>query len=416
MQVTNRPVEARKPRLLVLASTYPRWKGDHEPGFVHELAKRLTSRFEVLVLGPRAPGTKRFDNMDGVQVIRYRYAPGPIETLVNDGGIVTNLRRAKWKLLLVPSFVLMQIWTAWKLMRRYKVDVIHAHWLVPQGCTATLLHWASGGRVSFIVTSHGADLFALRGRLFDKLKRRVIGASKVTTVVSGAMREELARIQVDPGKVEVRPMGIDMLDRFTTGAVERTNDTVLFVGRLVEKKGLRILMEAMPSILQQHPHARLIIVGFGPEEMALKAQMRALGMETAVEFLGAIPQSGLPELYRRAAVFVAPFIVASNGDSEGLGLVTIEAIACGCPVVVSDIPAVREILDQPEDACIRVPPGDPAALAVAVNRILADPARSVEQMRGVRERVLARFDWNQVANGYADLLWASLTSTREKPT
>lgn len=139
-------------------------------------------------------------------------------------------------------------------------------------------------------------------------------------------------------------------------------------------------------------------------------------METAVEFLGAIPQSGLPELYRRAAVFVAPFIVASNGDSEGLGLVTIEAIACGCPVVVSDIPAVREILDQPEDACIRVPPGDPAALAVAVNRILADPARSVEQMRGVRERVLARFDWNQVANGYADLLWASLTSTREKPT
>jgi len=353
--------------------------------------------------------------MDGVQVVRYRYAPAPLETLVNDGGIVTNLRHAKWKLLLVPSFVLMQVWAAWRLMRRYEGHVIHAHWLLPQGLTAALLQWISGRRIPFISTSHGADLFALRGRVLDGLKRFVIDASRVTTVVSGTMRDELARMQVDLGKVEVRPMGVDMLDRFTATAAERNADTVLFVGRLVEKKGLRILIEAMPSILEQYPRARLTIVGFGPEESALKEQVRALELDSAVEFVGAVPQSGLPELYRRAAVFVAPFVVASDGDREGLGLVTIEAIACGCPVVVGDVSAVREILDEPESAWLRVPPGDPVALAVAVKRVLANPARAAEQMRRIRERVMARFEWHRVASGYADLLSASLPHERSAP-
>src|SRR5689334_22160597 len=96
------------PRLLVLATTYPRWPGDPEPGFVHELSKRLADRFRVVALVPHAPGAKRRECMDGVEVVRYRYAPQRMETLVNDGGIVANLRRAKWKLLLVPGFVLAQ--------------------------------------------------------------------------------------------------------------------------------------------------------------------------------------------------------------------------------------------------------------------------------------------------------------------
>lgn len=98
--------------LLVLASTYPRWEGDPEPGFVHELAKRLTGRFRVIALVPHSPAARRRETLDGIEVIRYRYAPEYLETLVNDGGIVTNLRRARWKYLLVPSFILAQAWKA----------------------------------------------------------------------------------------------------------------------------------------------------------------------------------------------------------------------------------------------------------------------------------------------------------------
>ncbi len=82
-----------RPVLLVLSSTYPRWSGDHEPGFVHELARRLTTTFDVVAVVPRAPGASDREMLDGVTVIRYGYAPRRFETLVNDGGIVTNLKR-----------------------------------------------------------------------------------------------------------------------------------------------------------------------------------------------------------------------------------------------------------------------------------------------------------------------------------
>ena len=86
-----------RPTILVLASTYPRWAGDHEPGFVHELCRRLANRFRIVALVPDAPGASSDGAMDGVEVIRYRYAPLAMQTLVPNGGIVANLRAARWK-------------------------------------------------------------------------------------------------------------------------------------------------------------------------------------------------------------------------------------------------------------------------------------------------------------------------------
>ncbi|MHB8424930.1 MAG: glycosyltransferase [Gammaproteobacteria bacterium] len=128
-----------RPRLLVLTSTYPRWPDDQEPGFVHELCKRLTDDFDVTVLSPHAPGATTVEIMDGVHVRRYRYAPAGWETLVNNGGIVTNLRRQPWKWLLVPGFLLKQAWATWRLIQCLRPDVMHAHWLLPQGLLIAVL-------------------------------------------------------------------------------------------------------------------------------------------------------------------------------------------------------------------------------------------------------------------------------------
>jgi glycosyltransferase involved in cell wall biosynthesis len=396
------PAMTERPTLLVLASTYPRWRDDHEPGFVHELCRRLTDRFHVIALVPDAPGADPGGDFDGVEVIRYRYAPRALQRLVNDGGIVTNLRRSRWKWLLVPGFVLGQYLAARHLLRHRRIDVVHAHWLIPQGLIARAL--CRRRRVPYVVTSHGGDLFGLRGRLLTALKRRVADDAAALTVVSSAMREECARLNFSPKRIEVLPMGVDLSERFTAGEdIPREPDRILFIGRLVPKKGLRHLLEAMPLIVRDRPGATLDIAGFGPEESSLRSQAQRLGLEHKVRFLGALPQRELPALYRSASVFVAPFIRDDSGNQEGLPVALMEAVGCGCPVVVGNVAGVEDLLGEAADD-LALDPTDTPALAEAVIHVLANPEQAHTKARHVLEIAAARVDWRTIAAGYGDLL------------
>lgn len=390
------------PRILVLASTYPRWDGDHEPGFVHELCKRLANNFDVTVLCPHAPGASSDEVLDGVRIVRYRYAAESLETLVNDGGIVTNLRLHPWKLLLVPSFVLAQAWAAWKLVRRNRIQVIHAHWLLPQGLIATLLKAVTG--TPYLVTSHGADLYALRARPLQALKRLVARKAAAITVVSGAMRQRMNELGVDASRVRVQPMGVDMEQRFIPDpTVQRSTRDILFVGRLVEKKGLAHLLAALPRVLHRLPDAQLTIAGFGPGESEARALIQSLGLEQAVHLRGAVSQSQLPQLYRSATLFVAPFIRACSGDEEGLGLVLVEAIACGCPVLAGNVPALVEVLGE-ENMDVAVDPRDHAVLADRIVTALMDPELAGNRAERLRRDLGKRLDWSVVADVYSRIL------------
>ena len=401
-----------RPTLLVLSSTYPRFAGDPEPAFVHELCRRLVSAFDVIALVPDAPGADASGIHEGVEVVRYRYAPRSWQTLVNDGGIMTNLRRNRWKFALVPPLILAQWWRARHLLRTRRIDVVHAHWLIPQGLIGALLRGAPRRAPALLVTSHGADLFALRGRVPDALKRFVVRRANAVTVVSPAMKAALEKIGADTSRVEVRSMGVDLSERFVRDEAQmRSTDEILFVGRLVEKKGLKFLIEAMPRIIAGHPAARLTVAGFGPEEPALRARVAELGLTSVVDFVGAVSQADLPVRYRRAAVLVAPFVEAASGDQEGLGLVVVEALGCGCPVVLSDLPATREILPG-SSACTRVPPGDGRAIADAVAQVLRDPSRHRSAVIDARPEIERTFDWAAVARQYTAIIDRALAAAR----
>lgn len=403
------------PTLLVLASTYPRWANDAEPGFVHELARRLTDRFRIVVVCPHAPGAKTHEIMEGVEVVRYRYAPERWETLVNNGGIVANLKLRPTKLLLMPSFVLMQGVTAWRICRLRGVDVIHAHWLVPQGLIASMLPRVSGRRKPFIVTSHGADLYALRSSLFQKLKRHVLRRAAAVTVVSDAMSQVVTALGVSVRRLEVRPMGVDLSGRFTPRHdVPRNPYELLFVGRLVEKKGLRHLLNALPQVRSRIPQVSLTVAGFGPEEDELRAAAARLGLADCVRFIGAVAQADLPALYWRAALFVAPFVRAASGDEEGLGLVVVEALGCACPVLVGNVPAVRHIFGDQFDN-MTVDPTDTVQLTARLVDALSEPHTARRDAEVLRRTLVERMDWSVVAQGYADLLESVLKTPTTQP-
>jgi glycosyltransferase involved in cell wall biosynthesis len=390
------------PGLLVLASTYPRWKGDHEPGFVHELCRRLAKDFNVIALVPDAPGAEADGALDGVEIVRYHYAPRGWQTLIANGGIVANLRRAKWKWLLLPGFVLAQYFAARRLIRERRVDVIHAHWLLPQGLIARWLSRRTG--VPYLVTSHGGDLFGLRGRAPTLFKRKVAADCAAMTVVSSSMRDEAQRLGLHPPRIEVLPMGVDLQDRFIPdAAIPRAENQLLFVGRLVPKKGLHHLLDALPRVLASKPQTRLAIAGFGPQEASLKMRAKQLGIAHAVDFLGPLQQADLPALYRRAGVFVAPFVRDDSGDQEGLPVALMEAIGCGCPVVVGDVAGVHDLLGADADE-IAVNPTDADALCAALLAALDAPERARTRALALRQRIVGKVDWDVIAAGYSQVL------------
>ncbi|MBO6851338.1 MAG: glycosyltransferase [Marinobacter sp.] len=390
-----------KKKLIVLSSTYPRWKDDFEPGFVHELCRRLTNSFEVTVLCPHSPGAERFSSMDDVNVVRFRYAPQCLETLVNDGGIVSNLKSSPWKWLLLPFFFIAQLISLWKLVRQWGPDVIHAHWIIPQGLAAVVLRFFNSSFPPIYVTSHGADLFALKAGVFQELKKIVLSRAVGISVVSSTMRDEVGRLSVDLDKVTVLPMGVDLENRFRPNlAVERTQWEILFVGRLVEKKGLQYLIQAMPSILEQFEDSVLTVVGFGPEKGRLIELAESLGVQKQVRFVGSVSQSELADFYQKAAVFVAPFIMANNGDQEGLGLVVVEALGCGCPVVVADVPASRDVSSSARGVTV-VPVRDSAAIAEAVIEQFRQKDPEYHEVLSSRASLMARFSWEAVARSYS---------------
>lgn len=399
-----------KPVLLVLSSTYPRWHDDHEPGFVHELCRRLTKWFQVIALVPDAPDADPGGIMDGVEIVRYRYAPRAWQTLINNGGIATNLKRSPWKWLLVPGFLLAQYMSARRLICSRRVDFVHAHWLIPQGLVAWML--ARGKHsLPYAVTSHGGDLYGLQGGLVSAIKRRVATSASAMTVVSAAMAEKVRQLGVEKPKPQVLPMGVDFQAQFIPDpSEERSSGEILFVGRLVPKKGLSKLLEAFPAIAEACPDASITIAGFGPELEKLKQQALHLKIDDKINFAGATPQHKLPALYRRAAVFVAPFVRDDTGNQEGLPVVLMEAIGCGCPAVVGAVDGIDDLLG-PFYEEMAVTLGDISMLAQAVIRVLKAPEEARRRAHVIRNHVAERCDWQIVSAGYGKLLNGCIGTT-----
>ena len=329
----------RIPILLITASTFPRWENDTEPRFILDLAKALLKYFDVTVLAPAAPNAKEKEKIEGVKVIRYHYFPiHSLESLCYPGAIVPRIKERKSRILLVPFLFGALFFKLLKIQKKY--DIIHANWLIPQGIIQSFF------KTPFVITGHGGDVSSLNNILIKRLKIKALHRASGITVVSKELKSQLNTYYPEE-HVQVVSMGCDTgkfgpqhrIDNFY-GTSEKK--TILFVGRLAEKKGVRYLIEAVKDI-----DARVIIVGAGPLEKQLKKQ--AISQGSKIHFLGAKNHDELVSIYASADIFVAPSIVAKDGDKEGLPTTIIEAMASGLPVIGSDSGGIREIIINNEN-------------------------------------------------------------------
>lgn len=351
----------KKKKLLVTASTFPRWKGDTEPRFILDISKELNQYFDVTVLVPMCPNAKKCEILEGVKVIRYHYFPiHKWETLCYPGAIVPRIKEKKIRVVLVPFLFISLYIKLLFIIRDY--DIVHAHWLIPQGIVQSFF------KKPYIVTGHGGDVTSLNKGTIRILKKRCLKKASYVTVVSEALKSEVMHI-CNVENLEILSMGCHVKNFSTEYRQDNyfgqgEKKVVLFVGRLAEKKGVKYLIEAMNNV-----DAKLVVVGNGPLRKELEEQAHRLDLD--ILFMGSKSHDELKTIYASADIFCAPSVVAKDGDKEGLGLVLLEAMASGIPVVASESGGIIEIISNEENGLL-VKEKDVEGIAKSINRLLKD--------------------------------------------
>lgn len=388
----------------MLVSSYPRCSDDSASIFLRNLAESLRDRGLVVhVLAP-AYDTGGMTSENGIVVQRFRYFPRPWQKLAYGSGVLPNLKRNPMLWLQVPFFLVCMTIALFRCLHRARPDVVHAHWVIPQGCVAILAKLFY--RIPTIVTLHGGDAFALTTKPLQKLKRFILHRCDAWTTNTRTTSSAVVSGQPMPEPFVI-PMGVDV-DLFASGKREQLrahlpNETqvILFVGRLVEKKGVEDLIRAF-SLLPNRTQRQLWIVGDGELKAKLEKLAKQIGITQQTRFWGRIPNDQLPDFYAGADLFVGPSVVATSGDTEGQGVVFLEAFAARLCVLATATGGIADVVNHGRSG-ILVEPRDPKALAEAMERLLENTELRATLVANAYEKVKDVYSWAQVAQSFHSL-------------
>lgn len=402
-------------RVLVSSSTFPLRPDDGIPRFVYDLAEALADRCQVHALAPDAPGAALRERMGRVDVRRFRYfLPRRLQRLAYGNGMRDNLRASWAARLQPPSFLAAQTWATRALCRSASIDVVNSHWMIPQGLSTAL---ARGARARFghVLTVHAADIYMLRSLpLGAGIARFVLERSDQVFADGSHVRDSLDDLVGRASGARLQPNGVHVA-LFRGGAdplpVERPFEDgyLLFFGRFAEKKGVTYLIQALPRVLEHYPRLGLVLIGYGTLKGELEDEVRRLGLEKSVLFLGRQPHAEIARWLRQARLAVVPSIIDRHGETEGMPTVVVEAMASGTRVVGSAVDGIPDVIRHGENGWL-CRPKDPADLAEKILTGLEEPEGSALQRRSVE--TAERFDWSRVADRYVEACERSLARIR----
>ena len=336
-------------KLLVFTSTFPTFLcWDATPWFVYDLTKRLSKLWlNIVVLTPRLPWTKKYEKIEWIKIYRFPYFFMSKLEKLNDWAILPNIKKNKLLLFQVPFLLLAWLINLIKIVKKEKIEIIHAHWIIPQGFLSVIYKKIFNKNIKILTTSHWSDINSLNSYLWTFIKKHTLKNIDKTTVVSKDLYEKSINLWVNKKNISIIPMWIDTklfsyknYDEKIKKKYEIKWKFLLFVWRLVEEKWVIYLIKAMKWVVKKYNNIKLIIVWTWPLENELKKEVSKLKLEKNIIFTKHIQNSKLPKYYTTADIFVWPSL------KEGLWLVYIESILSWTVVIWTDSLWIKDIIKE----------------------------------------------------------------------
>lgn len=395
--------------LLFLTQTYPRFEGDVAGPFIRDLARGLVRGGDrVTVLTPHAEGVPASWDDGGVEVISFHYAPERYEVLGYGRSLEADERVKGAAAVVAPLYALAARRAVRRQLARRRYDLVHAHWIVPNGVVAAAVE----PRVPFAIGLHGSDVFLAEKRGVRLLARWALSRTRLLTGCSPELVERVQALGFPAERsrvIRLIPYGVDV--KAFSPAPERralwrerlgipaSAPLLLGVGRMATKKGFQVLMEILPALLGEHPELRVVLAGGGDLLDRFREAARPWGERVLLP--GSVLRDTLPDLYRAADLFVLPAVHDGKGNVDGLPNVILEAMASGLPVVASGISGIPLAVEDGRTGRL-VPERDPEALLGALRGLLANPAAAREMGERGRRKAEAELTWDAVAARYRE--------------
>jgi len=389
-------------KILVPSTSYPRYPNDYIAPFLHELFNEIQDKkHEIIVLAPQLKGMPKIQDFGNLKVHRIPYTKNKNKQVLGDGFLPERLKSNFNKFNLI-KYLFNALRKALRLHKRKNFNLIHSQWIFPSGLLGLVLKYMINRPL--IITIHGAGIFLMKKYPFLRpFLKLTLKKADLIIFNSNHTKKETLRIYKELKNKIVLHQGIN-LERFQNlkdkkvprNELFKDNQVILSIGRLIERKGFKYLIIAMNHVKKTFPKAKLLIIGTGPEKNHLKAVAKGLHIQDDVIFLGQVKGEDIPHYLKKSTLFVLPAIIDRNGDTEGLGIVLLEAMAAGIPVIGTKVGGIVDIIDNGKNG-ILVPEKRIKDFIYTINKLLSDEALREKFKKNGLKKVTKKFQWSEIA-------------------
>ncbi|MEJ5307394.1 MAG: glycosyltransferase family 4 protein [candidate division WOR-3 bacterium] len=385
-------------KLLHITTAFKRYKKDIITPWLVDLLEEQSKTNEVFVLTSGYKGVFRKQRYNKIKIFRFNYAPKNLMKLTHDYTIMDYLKFNKNAFFLLPLFFLTGIIENLKISKNEKIDFIFVHWPFPLFFISFPAKIFLKKRI--VSVFYGAELKLFKKSFFGKrfLLDLILKNSYKIVAISSYTKKQIEEIVGgEKYDIEVIPYGVHIDEKISFSEKE---NIILFVGRLVERKGVDYLIKAMKFVKGDY---KLYIIGDGYKKIELEELVRKEKLIERVKFLGFVGDKDLIEYYKKSKIFVLPAIHDRNGDTEGLGMVLVEAIINGTVSIGTNVGGIVDIIEDRVTGLL-VKEKDERELADKINYLIENEKVYRELQKSGFRKIKEKFSIDRVNRKYLDLI------------